>query len=127
MEVLIFESMRVFKGENGRVIFKLKLPKLGEGGCEEFNSFYSSLASEYAGAAERLSKTAEGDVRFLVSFESEEKNETKGKGRRNKGVSNREGRSHLLIRRLARISIGNNERLCEALDEYNVELDAFVR
>lgn len=127
VDISFFESMRIFRGDHGRVIFKLKLPKLCGGSSEEFNSLYSMLALGYAEVAAELSKTAEGDVRFVISFKTDEVIAKMAK-KHGRGKTDEENCcAHILIRRIARLKIGNSEYLREALDEYDAMLGVFVK
>ena len=125
MDILFFESMRVFKGEKGRVIFKLKLPKLSGEGSEVFNTLYSSLAEAYTNAADEISKVAIGDYRISVSFKAEEIQKKTGEKRIRK-KSSKEHRS-LLVQRETKMSVGGSERIYEILDEFNIDTGLFVK
>lgn len=125
MDILFFESMRVFKGESGRVIFKLKLPKLSGVGTEAFNALYSSLTEIYANAAAEISKTAMGDYRISVSFKAEEVKKQIGKKSRRRR-SSKEHR-YLLVQRETKVIIGSSERIYESLDEFDMDTGLFVK
>ena len=127
MDILFLESMRIFKGNRGRVIFKLRLPKLSGDSFDSFNSFYSSLLLAYADAAEHFSECAVGDARFLVSFKAEEL-EIRGRRRikRNRNSESPCSR-RLRIARTAALSLGGSRQIYESVDVYDLKYGFFVK
>lgn len=120
---MLFESMRVFKGERGRVILRLGLPRLSDEGAEEFNAFYRSLAEVYSEAALSLAAASERDFHMTVSFTSEE---VRAKGKRRCKTKN-SGRRQLLIRRRVCLKEGYDERIIETEDKYDLKLQVFLK
>ena len=125
MDILLFERMRIIRGGAGKVIFKLRLPKLEgeENIC--FNSFYSSLASAYLEAAEAIANASAADVRFTVSFKADERERKIRKIR--KGTMDKSLHPLVVIRRSAVIINGESERFCVVTDVYDPCLDIFVK
>ena len=121
---MFFESMRVFKGIGGRVIFKLRLPRLSGEGSEEFNAFYRSLAEIYSDAASGIAKTSEGDCRRTESFDAEEVNAEKGRHLRRKADGSW---THILIRRSVCLREGSDERSFVAGDKYDPQSRVFLK
>ena len=127
MDILAFESIRVIKGEKGRVIFKLRLPKLKEE-YGEFNSFYSTLVGAYVEAAEKVAEAVTGDLRFTVSFTVCE-GDFKVRKRKNsrKENSEREARAFITVRRSAGLTGGGVEHSFSATDVFDLRSGFFIK
>ena len=126
MDISFFERMRVYSGDGGRVIFKLRLPKLD--GAREFDRFYISLANAYAAAAERRGTSAVGDVRFNVSFTVDVGSSDARKGKRGKRKKHKSrGVCRALIKRQCVIKSADGEESYSSIDVYNEELDVFEK
>ena len=119
MDILFFESMRAFKGARGRVILKVRLPRLSYEGAEDFNAFYRSLADIYSEAAMSLAANTEHDCRLSVSFKAEE---MRAEGKRGK-----RGRLYLLIGRRVCLKEETALRTIESYDKYDLQSQVFLK
>lgn len=123
MDIFTVERMRVLKGESGRVILKMRLPKMS--GCEFadcFNSLYTSLLAEYTSLAERLSRFASGEVKIFVTYtvsEPKSHKTAKGKGRGGNG-------DRVLICRNHDYSSGAASKTLKVCDEFDIK-DGFFK
>ena len=111
------ERMRVFKGERGRVVLRLKLPQFDGEAYEEFNDLYSKLILEYTRLCERLQQNASGDELVEVSF-SEEKPSLKRV---------RRGENLIIIKRLLRCKRDGGETLKSHTDIYDTQNKIFLK
>ena len=128
MDIFFFERMRVVSGERGRVIYRLRLPKLvTESECD-FNSFYNSLESAYSAAADRVAKSVAGDVRFTVSFTVES---SISKAWRLKLRGLKKAKAHdtaqAMIKRVATVKSADGERVYSSFDIYDLALGIFIK
>ena len=124
VDIFTVERMRVLKGESGRVILKMRLPKMSD--CEFadcFNSLYTSLIAEYTSLAERLSRSASGEIKLFVTYTvSEAKGNKTAKGKGRGGSEER-----LLICRNHEYSKGADSRSFKLCDEFDMRYGFFKR
>jgi hypothetical protein len=128
VDILFFERMRIIRGDAGKVIFKLRLPKLNGEDNSCFNSFYAMLASAYIEAAEETAKDVDTEVRFTVSFSVGGEDTKRLKfGRKRKGKGETIPLPIVEIRRTATVKYGENERIFAATDVYDPNIDIFTK
>ncbi len=120
--------MRIIRGAAGKVIFKLRLPRVGGEENIRFNSLYSSLAAAYLEAAEEMANAATASVRFTVSFSvgGEDKRRLRRR-QKGKGKGGKIPLPIVIIHRKAVVGCGENERAFAASDIYDPNVDVFIK